>query len=170
VFVDALRSTGGVAGLLVGIGAAVGFGIALAAPWQVIAFCAFFLGLIGTRIGSRTPPALWEHKLFTQLFPVLGAMGGVFLGIYLVHGIPMRGQFGWRVFACSAALALVGLMLPLVVLSKLVPVRCPRCGGRAYLGTDSTFFRKVLAKYCYRCRSCGHAQEADFSQPVYPDG
>jgi hypothetical protein len=159
-----------VAGLLVGSGGAVGLGIALAAPWQVVAFCAFFLGLIGARLGSRTPPALWEHKLLTNVVPVLGAMCGVFLGVYLVHGHPARGEFGWPVFVCSAALALVGLVLPLVVLSKLIPVRCPRCGGRAHLGTDSTFFRKMLATYHYRCRSCGHTQEADFSQSVSRDG
>jgi DNA-directed RNA polymerase subunit RPC12/RpoP len=51
-------------------------------------------------------------------------------------------------------------------LSKLVPVRCPHCGGRSYLGTDSTFFRKMLAKYHYRCRSCGRAEEMNFDHPV----
>jgi hypothetical protein len=147
-------------GLLVGIGIAVGLGIARAAPWQVVAFCAFVLGLIGARIGSRTLLALGEHKLLVQLVPAFGAMGGVFLGIHLVHGTPARGAFGWPVFACSAALALVGLVLPRVVLSKLVPVRCSRCGGRAYLGTDSTLFRKVLATYHYRCWSCGHTRQA----------
>jgi hypothetical protein len=168
--VNPLRILGGVAGLLVGIGVPACLGLVLAAPWQVVVFFACFLGLIGARVGSRTLPSFWEHKLLVQYAPIIGALAGVFLGIYLVHGVPAKGDFGWPVVACSAVLAFVGLMAPLVVLSKLVPVRCPRCGGRAYLGTGATFFRNVLARYHYRCRSCGHVEEADFSKPLIRDG
>lgn len=162
----ALRTVGGVAGLVVAVGAAVGLGLALKAPWQVIAFFAFLFGLVGVRVGSRTLPSIGEHKLLLQICPVLGALAGFALGIALVHGLPAKGDFGWPVVACCAVFAGLGLVLPFVALSKLVPVRCGQCGGRCYLGTDSTFFRKVLAKYHYRCRSCGRTEEADFSRPV----
>jgi hypothetical protein len=154
--------------MLAGIGVTVWLGIVLAVGWYGIVFWAIMLGTFGARIGSLTRLALWQHKLLLQIATVVGAMLGVFLGIYLVHGFPMKGDFGWPVVACSAALALVGLVLPMVVLSKLVPVSCARCGGPAYLGTDSTFFRNLFAKYDYRCRSCGQTQEANFSQPLPP--
>jgi hypothetical protein len=79
---------------------------------------------------------------------------------------PVADDFGWPVVARCALFAGLGLVLPFLVLSKLVPVSCPRCRGPAYLGTESTFFRKMLAKYHYRCRSCGHVEEMNFDHRV----
>jgi DNA-directed RNA polymerase subunit RPC12/RpoP len=161
-----LRIYGGAAGLLLGISIAVWLGIVIGATWPAIVFWAFVLGTFGARIGSFTPLSIWQHQFLIQIGSVMGAIGGVFLGIYLVHGFPPRGDFGWPVFACSAALGGLGFVLPLLVMSRLVPVRCPQCGGRSDFGTDSTFFHKMLAKYHYRCRSCGHAEEANFNRTV----
>ncbi|VTR97486.1 unnamed protein product [Gemmata massiliana] len=72
----AQRTIGGAVGLLAAIGAVVGMGLALSAPWQVVAFIAFFGGLVGARIGSRTRPSIGEHKLLLQIGPTLGALGG----------------------------------------------------------------------------------------------
>lgn len=160
----ARRVVGGAGGVLFGLGAAVGLRIALAAPWQVVAFFAALFCLAGARIGSRTRPSIGEHKFFLRITPLLGAMGGFFLGIALVHGVPAKGDFGWPVVACCALLAGLGFALPLVAMFRFVSVACRRCGGPARLNTDSTFVRKVFAAYHYRCCSCGHTEDADFSR------
>jgi hypothetical protein len=103
--VGSLRIVGGVAGLIIGIGTVVWLGIVVKAGWVAIAFWAFVLGAIGARIGSLALLPIWQHKLLIQVVPVFGAMGGLFLGVYLVHGIPAKGDFGLPVYACSAALA-----------------------------------------------------------------
>lgn len=104
------------------------------------------------------------HKALTLICPVIGAILGLFLGLYLVNGWPARGEFGWPVIAACASLSFLGLVAPALLL-RAVPAACPSCGGRALLRTDSTFLRKLLAKYSYRCASCGHDEAADFSRP-----
>lgn len=103
------------------------------------------------------------HKALVLLCPVVGAFLGIFLGLYLVHGVPVEGAFGWPVVAACAGLGLLGLLVPAFLLRR-VPARCPRCGGSAYLRTDSTFLREQLARYSYRCTDCGHDEAADFSR------
>ena len=126
----------------------------LDAPWQVIVLFAFLLSLVGVRIGSRTLPSIGEHKLFLQICPILGALGGFFLGIAAIHGMQAKGDFGWPVVACCALFAGLGLVLPFFVLSKFVPVRCPQCRGPAYLGTDSTDLLALRASDGKRLWSC----------------
>jgi hypothetical protein len=156
--VSSLRTIGGDVGLLVGVTVAVGLGIKLAAPVGGYVFLIVVLGSLGYRLGSLTPPSVGEHQLLLRYGPVIGAFAGFFLGLYLVDGFPAKGAFGWQVVACCAACILPGLVLPWIVITKLMYVRCPQCHGHAYFGTDSTFFRKMLAQYHYRCRSCGHTQ------------
>ncbi len=103
------------------------------------------------------------HKALVVLCPVVGAFLGIFLGLYLVHGVPAVGEFGWPVVAACAVLGLVGLLVP-AFLVRLIPARCPSCGGAAYLRTDSSFLREQLARYSYRCAACGHDEAADFSR------
>lgn len=164
-----LRVVGGVAGLLVGVGATVWLGVVVGARWPAVAFWSVVFGAIGARAGSLTPVSIWQHKFLLQFTPVCGAIGGFFLGVLLVHGIPAKGDFGLPVVACSAALAFLGLVLPFVALTRLVPAQCPQCGGRSYLGTDSSFFKKMLAKYRYQCGSCRHAEPLNFTNPLLRD-
>src|SRR3954454_3670201 len=96
--------------------------------------------------------------------PAAGAILGIFLGLYLVHGWPVKGAFGWPVVAVCAVLAFVGLMGPALLL-RLAPVCCGSCGGRAFLRTDSTLLKKQLATSLYMCGACGHVEKADFSPP-----
>jgi hypothetical protein len=104
------------------------------------------------------------HKALVLFCPMIGAFLGLFLGLYLVHGWPVKGEFGWPVVAACASLVFLGFLLPMLLLSRFVPSACPRRKGRAYLRTDSTFLRNPLARYSYYCRACGHEEAADFSR------
>ncbi len=104
------------------------------------------------------------HKALVVLCPVVSAFLGIFLGLYLVHGVPALDEFGWPGVAACAVLGIVGLLSP-VFLVRLVPARCPSCGGSAYLRTDSSFLGAQLARYSYRCAAaCAHDEAADFSR------
>jgi hypothetical protein len=72
--------------------------------------------------------------LLVVLCPTVGAVLGVFLGVYLVHGWPAQGELGWAAVAACTPLALVGLMAPTLLL-RAAGAACPRCGGRATLRT-----------------------------------
>jgi hypothetical protein len=161
---SSLRTAGSVVGFLVAAGFMVWLGIRLAKPWYGIAFWAVVIGSLGARIGSLSLPSIWQHKLLIQMLPFIGALTGFFLGLYLVHGNPAQGAFGWQVVLCCAGLSCVGFALPMIVLHKLIPVRCPRCCKAAYLGSDSTFLRNMLAAHYYGCRSCGHKEYVYFRQ------
>lgn len=104
------------------------------------------------------------HKAMILFCPVIGAFLGLFLGLSIVHGWPARGEFGWPVVTVCALLAFLGFLVPMLLISRFVPAACPQCKGTAYLRTDSTFLRKLLAKYVYRCSTCGHEEGADFSR------
>jgi hypothetical protein len=105
---------------------------------------------------------IFVHKALILYCSVAGAYGGFFLGLYLVHGSPVKGALGWPVIISCALLAFLGFMIPMFLL-RMVPASCPRCGGPAFLRTESTFFKKLLAVYKYRCKVCKHAERADFS-------
>lgn len=104
------------------------------------------------------------HKALLVFCPAAGSILGAFLGLYLVHGWPAKGEFGWPVVAACAILAFVGFLAPSLLL-RLAPASCQRCGGRAFLHTTSTFWHRPLAQYSYRCTACGHDERADFSNP-----
>ena len=129
--VGSLRTIGSAVGLLVGMGIAVWLGMVFRAQWPAIVVWGFVLGAFGLRIGSRSPLSIWQHKLLMQMLAALGAIGGVILGVYLVHGAPAKGDFGWPVVVCSAVLAGLGFVLPVWAISRFVPVGCPQCGGRS---------------------------------------
>jgi hypothetical protein len=114
------------------------------------------LGALGAQLGTRLPLPMWEHKILLVWGPVCCALAGVFLGVWLVMGVPARGEFGVLVYATAGFFALVGFAVPAFVLYRFVAVVCPCCGGRAYLGTDSTVSRKLFASYYYKCTQCHH--------------
>jgi hypothetical protein len=156
---------GGILGALAGAGLAVGVAAVVSRqsfPVVSTSLAVLALGTIGAQLGSGSPMPVWEHQVLMRLSPVCCALAGFFLGVYLVHGMPAKGEFGIAVVSCCALFAVLGVLVPLFVLSRLVPVFCPRCKGRAYLCTDSTFLKKMLATYAYRCRTCEHAQQARF--------
>lgn len=103
------------------------------------------------------------HKFLVIFLPVLGAIPGVLLGFYLVHGFPPEGELGWQACAASGGLGVLGFLIP-TFLMRMIPARCSRCGWKAYLQTDSTFLKGQLAQYVYRCRSCRYEEGADFSR------
>jgi hypothetical protein len=80
--------------------------------------------------------------------PAAGAIGGVFRGLYLVHGWPVKGEFGWPVIVSGALFAFLGFMIP-TFLARIEPASCPRCGGRAFLRTESTFYERLRDEQGY---------------------
>jgi hypothetical protein len=159
-----VRVIGGIVGFVAGAGFPLWLSFRMGGPclgWGLILGC--LLGTIGAQLGSLSPLPIWEHKRVLIWGSVGGAVVGVLLGIYFIHGSPPKGEFGPAVYCVSAFFALGGFVIPWVVLYRFVPVFCPRCKGRAYLWTESTFFKKPLSSYSYKCKTCKHAEKADFS-------
>lgn len=155
---SALRLAGGIVGFALAAGAACWLGrVELRNPWVGVVVIAALSGWIGACLGSGSPLPPFLHRALMGLGSVAGGIGGVFLGIHLVHGTPARGEFGARVVACSAALGLAGFLVPFFLVGQFVPVECGRCGRAAYLRAEGRFFG-TLGTYQYRCRSCGHAE------------
>ena len=80
---------------------------------------------------------VWLHLLIAALIPISILMGGTILFFYI-------GQFG---LAILVPLPLTALLM--FIFMKLVPARCPECGGKAYLK------RSKEKRFYYVCVECG---------------
>ena len=87
----------------------------------------------------------WQHVLIAALIPTIILLGGSIL--FLVSGQPLIAIL---IPIPMAALFLYGYM-------RLVPARCPDCGGKAYLK------RSKEKKFFYDCVNCGVLEKAECS-------
>jgi len=87
----------------------------------------------------------WQHILIAALIPIVILLGGSIL--FFIIGQP---SFAILIPIPAAALSLYAFM-------KLVPARCPECGGKAYLKRSSE------KKFYYECVNCGVIKKAECS-------
>lgn len=88
---------------------------------------------------------LWQHILVAALIPIVILLGGAILLFLLEQPV-----FAVLLPIPVAAICLFALM-------KLVPARCPDCGGKAYL-------RKAREKgFYYECAECGVLDKVECS-------
>lgn len=86
----------------------------------------------------------------------------IWLHILIAALIPTSILIGGSVFFLVTGQLHLALLLPiplavvaLVFFMKLVPARCPDCGGKAYLK------RSMEKKFFYECLSCGPLEKTD---------
>jgi DNA-directed RNA polymerase subunit RPC12/RpoP len=99
----------------------------------------------------------------------------VFFGLGLAVILPQMEYHGTMGFADALPL-LGGLALmfaPYLVLSHLIPARCPKCGGRAFLKAEWTTgsmsqpeevrVGSRIGSFRWKCHSCGHVETQESS-------
>jgi len=103
---------------------------------------------------------IWMHLPLVGVASVIGFFGGGLVGERLafmpIAALPAAIQsIGWVPMLIGAPLffggAILGLRMVPGLITRLLPVNCSRCNGRAYYVLSG----KQIA---YRCASCGYEQ------------
>jgi hypothetical protein len=92
---------------------------------------------------------IWVHVTIALVAVITGFIGALVLGVVVLHRLGLSGQ-SLAGFGIFAGLSFAAVIIPMVVMYKLVPARCARCGGRCWApnprGNDTVK---------YTCEHCG---------------
>ncbi|HEY8665822.1 MAG TPA: hypothetical protein VIL86_04110 [Tepidisphaeraceae bacterium] len=78
-----------------------------------------------------------------------GFVGALLLAVVILHRLMLSGQ---SLAGCAvyAAIAFVAVMTPMLMMYKLIPARCAKCGGRCWASNP-----RGNATVKYVCEHCG---------------
>ncbi len=92
---------------------------------------------------------IWLHVAISMVMSISCFIAALSLAVVVLHRLGLSGQSP-RGFAIYALFSVVAVMIPMLVMYKLVPAKCFKCGGRCWAPNP-----RGNATLKYICENCG---------------